>query len=145
MAVRRPVGGCGKATPLGGVTPRVAVAAALLTALTAVPAGATSLECLGTDYIFGRNVVSRTLTLRTDDKRRVQELDGRPCDQAAALPAPACFAEYKIDGTVMLAWVKYEPGPGRAVLYAYPKASAPTAGRPAVRAFAMFKGLCHEG
>ncbi|WP_431858442.1 hypothetical protein [Azospirillum sp.] len=138
MAVRQPVGEC------VDLVRWLAAAGALLVAQPALPAGAASLECLGNDYIFGRNVVSRTLSLRTDDKRRVQELDGRPCDQAAALPALACFADYKLDGTVMLAWVKYEPGPGRAVLYAYPKASAPTAGKPPTRAVAMFKGLCHE-
>ena len=118
---------------------------ALLIALPGLPAQAMSLECAGNDYIFGRNVVSRTLTLRTDDKRRVQELDGRPCDSSGTPPAsPACFAEYMIGGTPTLARVTYDSAAQRTVLYAYPKATAPTPGRPPVPAIAMFKGLCHE-
>ncbi|WP_448192217.1 hypothetical protein [Azospirillum sp. sgz301742] len=89
--------------------------------------------------------MSRTLTLRMDDKTLVQELDGRPCDRGAAGPAAAtCLAEYTIAGTLTLARVSYDRAAGRAVLYAYPKTAAPTAGRPAVPAIAMFKGLCHE-
>jgi hypothetical protein len=123
---------------------RVAVGA-LLIILPGRPADARSLECAGNDYIFGRNVVSRTLTLRMDEKTLVQELDGRPCDRGAAEPAAAaCFAEYTIAGTLTLARVSYDRAAGRAVLYAYPKAAAPATGRPTVPAIAMFKGLCHE-
>lgn len=69
----------------GGDAPRVAMGA-LLFVLPGLPADAKSLECAGNDYIFGRNVVSRTLTLRMDEKTLVQEPDGRPCDRRAAAP-----------------------------------------------------------
>lgn len=129
--------------PIGLCHLRVAMGA-LLIVLPGMPADAKSLECAGNDYIFGRNVVSRTLTLRMDEKTLVQELNGRPCDRGAAGPAVACFAEYMVAGTLTLARVSYDRAVGRAVLYAYPKAGAPTTGRPTVPAIAMFKGLCHE-